>query len=97
MTLGVVTKQIHIEELFLHINQQHPSIKLTIEKEDEDQSLPMLDLRLKWEGNINTTDIYWKPNNTDQYLLWSSHHPIQQKLGMVRNLMHKADTLIADE
>ena len=42
---GVVTKKIHEDELFQNINQQHPSIKFTIEKEDEDQSLPMLDLR----------------------------------------------------
>ena len=57
----------------------------------------MLDMRLKREGNSITTDIYIKPIHTDQYLLWSSHHPIQQNLGMVRTLMHRVDTLIADE
>ena len=57
----------------------------------------MLDQRLKREGNSITTEIYRKPTHTDQYLLWSSHHPIKQKLNMVRNLMHRADTFIADE
>ena len=59
----------------------------------------MLDLRLKREGNSFTTNIYQQPIHTDQYLLCSSHHPIQHKLDMVRTLqlMHRDDTLIADE
>ena len=54
---GVVTKKIYDDELFQHINKQHPRIKFPIEKEAEDHSLPMLDLRLKREGNSMTTDI----------------------------------------
>ena len=78
-------------------NSQHPSIKFTIEREAEDNSLPMLDLKLIRENNKITTDIYRKPTHTDQYLQWSSHHPVQQKLGIVRTLMHRANTLITDE
>ena len=85
---GVITKKIHEDQLFQHISQQYHSTKFIIEKEGEDQSLPMLDLKLKREGNSITTDIYWKPTHTDQYLLWSSHHSLQQKLGTVRTLMH---------
>ncbi|KAI8509507.1 hypothetical protein Bbelb_133550 [Branchiostoma belcheri] len=35
---------------------------------------------------------------TDHYLQWSSNHPVQQKLGIVRTLMHRAraNTLIKD-
>ena len=57
----------------------------------------MLDLTLKREGNRITTDIYRKPTHTVQYLFWSSQHPIQQNLGTVRTLMHRANTLIAEE
>ena len=59
----------------------------------------MLDLRLTREGNsiTVTTDIYRKPTHSDQYLLWSFHHAIQQKLGTVRTLMHRVNTLIANE
>ena len=56
-----------------------------------------LDLRLKREGNSITTDIYKKNIHTDQNLLWISHYPIQQKLGTVRTLMKRANTLITDE
>ena len=83
--------------MFQHINKQHPSIKFAVEKEDEDHKLPTLDLRLKREDNNITTDIYHNPTHTDQYLVWRSNHPIQQKLGTVRTLMHRADTLIADK
>ena len=93
---GVIIKKAHEDELFNHINVQHESIKFTIEREDDNNSLPMLDLKLIRDKNKVTTDIYRKPTHTDHYLQWSSHHPVQQKLGIVRTLMHRADTLIAD-
>ena len=92
---GVVTKKLHEEELFNHINRQHPSIKFTIETE-VDNSLPMLDLKLNRTNNTIIADIYRKPTHTDHYLQWSSHHPVQQKLGIVCTLMHRADIIISD-
>mgnify|MGYP001824971233 CR=1 FL=1 len=94
---GVIIKKEYEQELFDHINSQHNSIKFTIEKEDKDNSLPMLDLKLIRKDNTITTDIYRKPTHTDHYLQWSSHHPVQQKIGVVRTLMHRAETLIRDE
>ena len=45
MTLGVVMRKGHEDDLFQHINQQHKgSIKFTIEQEGEDNSRPMLDM-----------------------------------------------------
>ena len=93
---GVVNKKEHEEELFQHINKQHPSIKFTIEKE-ENNTLPMLDVKMIRQDNSISTDVYRKPTHTDQYLLWTSHHPVHQKLGIVKTLMHRADTLIKDE
>ena len=57
----------------------------------------MLDLKLTSTDNRIITDIYRKTTHTDQYLEWSSHHPVQQKLGIVQTLMHWTDTLISDE
>ena len=91
---GVVTKKLHEDELFNHINRQHPSIKFTMETE-VDNSLPMLDLKLNRTNNTIIADIYRKPTHTDHYLQWSSHHPVQQKLGIVCTLMHRADTIIS--
>ena len=49
------------------------------------------------ENNSITTDIYRKAIHTDQYLQWISNHPVHQKLGIVRTLMHHAETLIKDK
>ncbi len=57
----------------------------------------MLDLKLIRNNNEITTDIYRKPTHTDQYLQSSSHHPAQQKIGIVKTLMHRANTLISDK
>ena len=78
------------------INNTPASILPLREREDIAKSLPMLDLKLTRKDNRIETDIYHKPTLTDQYLQWTSPHPVQQKLGIVRTLMHHADTLISD-
>ncbi|XP_078698375.1 uncharacterized protein LOC144925943 [Branchiostoma floridae x Branchiostoma belcheri] len=95
-TAGIVNQQAHEQELFEHINQQHDSIKFTMERE-QDGRLPMLYVMLiKNQDRTITTDVYRKETHTDHYLQWSSNHPVQQKLGIVKTLMHRADTLIQD-
>ena len=51
---------------------------------------------IRENGSI-TTDIYRKATHTDQYLQWTSNHPVHQKLGIVRTLIHSAETLNEDE
>ncbi|XP_019614014.1 PREDICTED: uncharacterized protein LOC109461974 [Branchiostoma belcheri] len=64
---------------------------------EQDGRLPMLDVMLiKNQDRTITTDVYRKETHTDHYLQWSSNHPVQQKLGIVKTLMHRADTLIQD-
>ena len=38
-----------------------------------------------------------KQANTDQYLNFASHHPKHQKLGVVRTLMHRCETITSEE
>ncbi|XP_019635228.1 PREDICTED: uncharacterized protein LOC109478212 [Branchiostoma belcheri] len=57
---GIVNQQAHEQELFEHINQQHDSIKFTMERE-QDGRLPMLDVMLiKNQDRTITTDVYRK-------------------------------------
>ncbi|KAI8486079.1 hypothetical protein Bbelb_361790 [Branchiostoma belcheri] len=57
----------------------------------------MLDVMLiKNHDRTITTDVYRKETHTDHYLQWSSNHPVQQKLGIVKTLMHRAETLSQD-
>ncbi|CAH1266616.1 Hypp3436 [Branchiostoma lanceolatum] len=57
----------------------------------------MLDVMMtRNPDNSITINVYRKETHTDQYLQWSSNHPVHHKLGIVRTLMHRADTLIED-
>ena len=60
---GVVTKKLYEEELSDHINK-HPNITFTIEREEQDNSLPMLDLKLIRTNNSIVIDIYRNPPHT---------------------------------
>ena len=42
------------------------------------------------------TLLYRKPTHTDQYLSFESHHHLHHKLGIVRTLIHRANTVILD-
>ena len=56
------------DELFQHTNKQHDSIKFAIEQESDDNSLPMIDIRMIREDNRITRDIYRKETHTDHNL-----------------------------
>ena len=43
------------------------------------------------------TSVYRKATHTDQYLLFDSHHPLIHKLGVIRTLFHRADSICLDK
>ena len=81
---------------FDHINNVNPYIKFT-QEELQDGKLAFLDclVSITKEGNLNTS-VYRKATHTDQYLLFDSHHPLVHKLGVIRTLFHRADTICSD-
>ena len=40
--------------------------------------------------------MYRKPTHTDHYLHFGSHHPLIHKLGVIRTLFYRADTIISE-
>ena len=87
----------NIDRFTDHINAQHPSIKFTTERE-VDKSIPVLDVLIRRDDSGNLTfRVYRKPTHTEQYLSFSSHHPLQHKLGVIRTLSDRAETIVSTE
>ena len=78
------------------MNSLDPNIKFT-QEQCTNNMLPFLDCLVKINSNGSlSTSVFCKPTHTDQYLQFSSHHPLIHKLGVVRTLEHRANTLISD-
>ena len=76
------------------MNNQQPSIRFTIETENNNK-LAFLDIAVSREpdGRL-TTSVYRKPTHTDQYLAYDSHHPQSVKRGIVKCLYERAKLLV---
>ena len=82
-----------------HINQvdKSESIKFTFEQE-KDGCIPFLDtLIVKKSNGTVKLQVYRKPTHTDQYLSYHSHHPLHQKLGVIRTLFDRKDNIVTDD
>ena len=51
---------------------------------------------VKTDGTLSTA-VYRKPTHTDHYLQFSSHHPLIHKLGVIRTLQYRADTVVSND
>ena len=96
--LEIVNKD-QVDNLTDHLNQTDPtdSIKFTYEKESNN-SIPFLDTLIvrKPDGSIKLL-VYRKATHTDQYLNFSSHHPIHHKLGVVRTLLDRMNSVVTED
>ena len=93
----VKTKKNQLVAFFDHINKVNKFIKFTQES-IQDGKLAFLDcsVRVLSNGHLDTS-VYRKDTHTDQYLLFDSHHPLVHKLGVIRTLFHRADTISSTE
>ena len=84
-----IIKKSSVQQLTDHINQidKSGSIKFTYEEEEQGR-IPFLDTLIvrKEDGSVKVL-VYRKPTHTDQYLNYQSHHPLHQKLGLIRTLL----------
>ena len=79
-----------VDWLLSHLYSLRPTIKFTIELEEEG-SLPFLDTRVTRLTNrkLDIT-VYREKTHTDRYLHFKSHHPTHIKIGTVRCLYDQA-------
>jgi len=81
-------------DIFLqHLNSQQPSIRFTMEIENNSK-IPFLNTSVSREpdGRL-TTSVYRKLTHTDEYLAYDSHHPQSVKCGIVK-FLYDRDTRI---
>ena len=84
----------NVDDFLQHLNNQQPSIRFTMETENNNK-LAFLDSAVSREpdGRL-TTSVYRKPTHTDQYLAYDSHHPQSVKRGIVKCLYERAKRLV---
>ena len=78
-------------------NAIEQNISFTMEFE-KDRCLPFLDVHIEYDLNnqLHTT-VYLKPMATDRVLPYSSSHCMTQKLGVLKNLIHRAHVVCSSE
>ncbi len=93
----ILIKLSELEQFFRHINQVDQHIKFTQEGLT-DNKLAFLDcLVTVQEDRSLSVSVYRKQTHTDQYLQFGSNHPLNQKLGVVKTLFHRAETIVTQE
>jgi len=82
-----------------HINTIDPTgnTKFTYE-EEEDKQISFLDILLvpREDGSVKLV-VYRKKSHTDQYLNFSSHHPLNHKLPVIRTLLERCYSIVTEE
>ena len=66
-----------LDNFIAHCNSRHPTIKFTAERSCN--SISFLDVMVGLQNGFLETDLYSKPTDTHQYLLYSSCHPKHTK------------------
>ena len=66
-----------LDTFIAYLNNIHPTMKFTSERFTT--SIPFLDVNIQLHNSKIETDLYCKPTDKDQYLLYSSSHPIHTK------------------
>ena len=88
-----------VKKLQQHMNTVDPTGSIIFKREDEgNNSMPFLDAKFtRKEGGSVKSTVYRKKTHTNQYLNFASHHPKHQKLGVVRTLMNRCETITSEE
>ena len=85
---------IDIQDFHTCLNSLHPSIQFTMEISE--MSIPFLDIMITLEDTEITTDLYYKPTNTHNYLDFLSCHPKHTKVNVPFSLASKIVTIVSD-
>ncbi|XP_071496401.1 uncharacterized protein [Diadema antillarum] len=95
-----IVKADTVDRLKAHLDQADDTgsiLKFTHELE-VDNSIPFLDTKItKRPDGTTKMVVYRKKTHTGQYLNFQSHHPLHQKLGVIRTLMDRAHCIVTED
>ena len=77
------------------LNSLHSDKKITAECSDK--QLPFLDDLVKKERFKIETDIYYKPTDSKQYLLFNSCHPKHTRTSILYSLVRRIRSIVTNE
>ena len=78
------------------LNSLDNDIKFTHEVENNN-SLPFLDLLIVRDQEKILVDLYKKPISSNRLLNYKSHHPLHQKISIVKQMNNKIENLCSDD
>ena len=87
------------QQLTDHLNTVDPTQSIRFTHEEEiNGSIPFLDTSItrKADGSVKL-QVYRKKTHIDQYLNFASQHPLHQKLGVVRTLRDRKESIVTEE
>ena len=82
-------KRAEVQQKLSEINSYHPSLKFTIEEENEDHSLPFLDMLLIRLGTLLASTWYNKPTDTGLIMNYHSLAPRKYKRSVIAGFVHR--------
>ena len=85
----------HVQLFLDYLNSRHPNIKFTCDNE-ENASLPFLDMNVKHSLNQISTSMYKKPTFTGLFSKYASFTPILYKKNLVTILIFRAFKTCSD-
>ena len=94
-TLCIFHDEEKIDTFLQYLNRQHPNIKFTVEKPCNN-TLPFLDIKLNFDDDIISTEVYRKVTFTGRLLHFKSIVPTAWKKGLISTLVHRAYQLSSD-
>ena len=88
--IWVIQQKAHKWAFLDHINSIGPAIKFTVEGNQGNGAIPLLDTFITLQAdNYLSITVYHKPTHTDQYLQWDSHHNLSTKYSVIGALTHR--------
>ena len=86
-----------IDYLMKKLNTYHEQIQFTYELEKY-QRISFIDVSIRrlTNGKLETT-VFRKETNTDVYMNWNSHAPMQWKIGTLKNLVKRSIIICSDQ